>query len=125
MTKAIMVALSVSLALVVLIGNASARPQYKKVVDERVKGSPIEAAAAEAKCNLCHFGTSKKNRNDFGKALSKYIDKDAFEKLKGDAAKLDEAIKEALKKAEADKNPAGEVYGDRIQAGKLPGSIEE
>ncbi len=32
-------------------------------------------AVKKAKCNLCHYGKSKKNRNDYGKALGKLLDK--------------------------------------------------
>lgn len=112
-------------ALSVFVGSVSARPQYKKVSDERYKDSPIAEAAADAKCNLCHFGKSKKNRNDFGKALSKYLNKDVYTELKSDADKLNEAVTKALEKVEGEKNPEGEAYGDRIKAGKLPGSVEE
>jgi hypothetical protein len=111
--------------LSLFVGSVSARPQYKKVVDDRYKASKIEAALEEVKCNLCHFGTSKKNRNDFGKALTEHLNKDLFDELKGDADKLNDAITKALDKAEAKANPNGEKYGERISKGELPGTIEE
>ncbi|MGB4739433.1 MAG: hypothetical protein WBH50_14645 [Fuerstiella sp.] len=59
----------------------------------------------------------KKKRNDYGVALTKTLG----EKNVKDADK----IKEALTKAEAEKNADGKTYGELIKAGELPGKAEE
>ena len=112
-----------ALALVIAAKSVDARPQYKKEHDAKYKGSSIEAALKEAKCNSCHYGKSKKNRNDYGKALEKVgLKKDKFTELKSDKAALSKHIKEALEKVLKEKNEEGETFGDRIKAGKLPGT---
>ena len=75
----------------------------------------------------CHFGKSKKNRNDYGKALSKLLKKDDYKtaRVKAEAEAVDKELEEAFKKVEAMKSPGGQTYGERIKAGELPGSVEE
>lgn len=111
-------------ALAVLVSNAAARPDYKKASDMKFEESPIAEKVKEAKCNLCHFGKTKKNRNDYGIALSKHINKETYTEMKSDKPALIKKVGEALDKLDEEKNPEGETYGDRIKAGKLPGSIE-
>jgi hypothetical protein len=91
---------------------AQARPQYCKLFI----GHYTEVkAAAEAKCAICHVGDDKKNRNNYGVALSKLVP----EKNCKDEA----AIKEALKKAEGEKSAVeGKTFGDLLKAGELPGA---
>ena len=56
---------------------------FKKEFDAKyVKKEPgtdaekeFAAAVAQAKCNVCHAGTSKKMRNDYGKALGTLLKK--------------------------------------------------
>lgn len=91
--------------------RAQARPNYLKGFAKKYDG--LAADAKKAKCGVCHYGKSKKNRNDYGKALMKNIKKN--EKA---AAK----IAEALEKTEAAKNAKGETFGSLIKAGKLPGT---
>jgi len=89
---------------------------------ETYKDSKIIEAAKQAKCSVCHYGKSKKNRNDYGEALSEFFTKADYKKLKGDKDKLKAALDSALKKAEAEKSVSGETFGDLIAAGKLPGT---
>jgi hypothetical protein len=100
--------------------KASARPNYKAAFDAATKDSKAADVLKEAKCNVCHFGTKKTDRNDFGKAMNKYIDKDAFNKLKEDKSKLDKKIEEAIKAALKEKSPGGKTFGELIDAGQLP-----
>jgi len=103
--------------------SASARPQYKKEHDAKYKDSKIAGALKEAKCNACHYGKSKKNRNDYGKALEKSgLSKKSYTELKSDKPALAKHVKEALEKVLKEKNADGETFGDRIKAGKLPGT---
>ena len=75
------------------------------------------------RCLVCHQGKKKKkNRNAYGKQLSKLLDKKKDKKNK-------EKIIEALKKvAEMRSNPEDEkspTFGELIAEGKLPGGTLE
>lgn len=106
----------------------SIRPAYaiKQFFDEfkamyvKADGTDAEkalAAAVEgAKCNVCHKGMSKKERNAYGEALAALLDK------KEDAKNV-EKIKESLTKV-ADMpsdGKSGPTFGSLIKEGKLPG----
>ena len=69
-------AVVLAIAAVAFIGTsekAQAIPAFAKAFTERVintsKNADFVAAAKEAKCNLCHFGTSKKNKTILEKHL--------------------------------------------------------
>jgi hypothetical protein len=74
------------------------------------------AAVNKAKCNVCHVGTSKKERNEYGKALATFLTKKD--------AKNTEKIHEALEKVAGMKSksddPNSPTFGELIQQGKLP-----
>lgn len=94
-----------------LRGEAQARPNYVKEFTTKYPGN---SAAAEAKCGICHYGDSKKNRNDYGKEFGAALPAPNCK----DSGKL----QEALGKAEAGKSAtAGKTFGDLIKEGKLPG----
>lgn len=81
----------------------------------------LAAAVAEVKCNLCHEGKSKKDRNAYGVAMDKLVDKaEIVALLKEDKDKGEKTISEVLVKLEAEKSPSGETFGELIKAGKLP-----
>ncbi|HUG68429.1 MAG TPA: hypothetical protein VMM76_11820 [Pirellulaceae bacterium] len=117
----------VAAMLVGFTGTVDARPNYSKAHDEMHKDAKNADALKEAKCNKCHYGKSKKDRNDYGKALIKVgLTEENFKaKSKDDKEGLEKDIKEALEKVLKEKNEAGETYGDRIKAGKLPGTNPE
>lgn len=92
---------------------------------ETYKESKIIKAAEEAKCTVCHYGKTKKNRNDYGKTIAQFFTKADYDKLKSDKAKLAEAMLAALKKAEAKESVSKETFGARIKAGRLPGTAPE
>jgi hypothetical protein len=71
------------------------------------------ALVEKAQCNVCHMGNSKKMRNDYGKALHKFIKKED--------QKDKEKIKEALGKAAEEKSADGKTFGELIKEHKLPG----
>ena len=75
-------------------------------------------AVATAKCNVCHVGKSKKNRNPYGiqlaELLNKSTDKDNKERIQAAFDKV------AAIKADPD-NPDAPTFGQLIAAGKLPG----
>lgn len=108
---------------------AHAVQEFKKQFDAKyVEGNGnakfVEAAGA-AKCNICHDANSKskKDRNEYGKALSKFLMKDNFkaDRIKDEPDKVKAEILEAFKKAEDLKASSGKTFGDIIKSGALPG----
>lgn len=92
---------------------SDARKPYHELF---VKTYPdLAAKAGEAKCGVCHFGDSKKNRNDYGEAMGKALD--GKKNLKAD----DPMVAKAFKTAEGAKNGDGKSFGELIKAGSLPG----
>jgi hypothetical protein len=69
------------------------------------------------KCNVCHFGASKKNRNDYGKAIIKALDGKKNLKKTDENKEIFDA---ALKTAAGMKNADGKTYGELLDAGDLP-----
>ena len=121
--------------------TASALPPLPKYIEEQYSESPEHAKYVamykeldmEHKCDSCHKpGIDKKVKghalNDYGEAVHKHFkhrDFNKAEKLGKDnaeeAAKAKKIIAEALEKADAEKNAAGQTFGELIKAGKLPG----
>ena len=110
------------LFLVAFVGAflVSASPAFavKQFYDEfkevYVNNGNLDAGAvAKAKCNLCHEGKSKKNKNAYGDLLDALLDR------KKDA-KNPEKIRQALAKVESEKSPSGVTYGEIFKEGKLP-----
>ncbi len=92
-------------------------PFQKEFVKMYVKpGSPLEAQVKKVKCNICHKGKKKKNRNAYGDALAKLLDR------KKDKKNV-EKIRKALKQVESQSaTPGGPTFGELLKAGKLPAS---
>lgn len=92
--------------------EAAARPPYlKSFVSTYEK---VKAEAETQKCMVCHPGSSKKDRNDYGKAMG--------EALGGANIKDADKVVEALKKIEKEKSSVeGKTFGDLLSEGKLPG----
>ena len=114
----------VAAMLVCMAGTADARPDYKKAHDAKHKGSKIESALADAKCNACHYGKKKSDRNDYGKALIKVgLTEEKYKELKKtDKPAFEKLIKESLEKVLKEKSESGKTFGELIEAGKLPGT---
>jgi hypothetical protein len=123
------------LVVAILFGwsaNSFALPVFKKHFDEKYIGGPdanpdLKKAVETAKCNTCHFGAKKTDRNDYGKTLSKWLKKDAFKapRLAAEKEAVQKEVMEALEKAEKEMSPAGGTYGDRLKEGKLPGTEDK
>ena len=95
---------------------AEARPQYLGVwLNTYPQDAAKNNVKTAVKCGVCHFGASKKNRNDYGKAIVKALD---GEKNIKDKAKIADVLKAAAK----EKNAAGKTFQDLIDANELPGS---
>jgi hypothetical protein len=107
--------------------TASARPEYKTQMDEITKNTKFADLMKEQKCNVCHYGKTKKNRNDFGQALNKTMSDEVYKKLKAeeDKEKLTKKINEALKAAMKEKSKSGKTFGELIEAGELPAKNPE
>lgn len=89
------------------------------------EGDALDAKVKETKCNVCHVGKEKKDKNEYGKAVGKYLKKADFT---GDAKKFDnvksdeaqKALADGLQSAEAEKSSGGKSFGELIKAGELP-----
>jgi hypothetical protein len=114
---------------VALMIGASSRPAFaiKEFFDEfkavYVKPDSSDAnekaLAAEvetAKCNVCHAGSSKKERNAYGDALADLLDKKEDKK---DTAKIRGALEKVAAMPSGDGRP---TFGELIKQGKLPGA---
>ena len=86
------------------------------------EGTPLAAAVETAKCNVCHVGKSKKDRNAYGNALAERLDK------KEDAKNV-EKIRKALEEVAALSSDSAKAdaptFGKLIEEGKLPGGNAE
>jgi hypothetical protein len=121
----------VCLALVALVAApAWAIPPFNDAFKKAyVKdGTPLADKVAAEKCNVCHMGKEKKDKNEFGKVVGKYLKKADFT---GDNKKYDpksdegqKAMAEGLEKALAEKSAGGKTYGELIKEGELPGTVK-
>ena len=115
-------------AIVILAVGAAPRPAFaiKEFFDEfkAVYVKPDSADANEkalaaevetAKCNVCHAGSSKKERNAYGNALADLLDKKEDKK---NAEKIRKALETVAAMPSADGGP---TFGDLLKQGKLPG----
>ena len=97
--------------------TADARPQYLKAFATQY--ADLKEQALDQKCNICHFGTTKKNHNDYGLAMKKHFGEE--ENVK-DAKKIGESYV-AIEKEKS--STEGKTFGDLIKEGKLPGKNPE
>ena len=75
------------------------------------------AAVREAKCNLCHAGNSKKDRNTYGIELAKLLDNNAD---KGNAEKIRRALQQVSALTSDRNKPTSMTFGELIAARQLP-----
>lgn len=101
-----------------------AMPPFKKAFDAKyVKPDSADAAekafaeaAKKVNCNVCHAGTNKKMRNDYGKAVGEFV-----KKTEKDPAKITEGLEAAAKVKVKPDDPGSKTFGELIAEGKLPG----
>lgn len=93
--------------------------KYVKSDSSDPKDQAFATACEQAKCNICHAGVSKKDRNDYGKALDKLLDRKTD---KGNAKKILSALDTVARMKSDPKDPNSPTFGDLIKAGKLPGA---
>jgi hypothetical protein len=128
--KKIMVLVTMTAVAIVLnfvpVETADGRTEYFKQFKELYKDSKvIDEAKTKTKCHTCHVGKKKKDRNDYGIALSKHLTKDLRKKLRKNKVKYYAKIKESLKEVEKAKSVSGVPFGKLIEAGKMPGTPPE
>jgi len=107
--------LAVGFLAAMTVRQAEARPWFPawwmEAYPEVTKKQDVKA---KVKCNVCHYGSSKKNRNAYGKALQKAFDKKLTKKDKED-------FLAGLKKVEGEKSEVeGKTFGDLLKAEELP-----
>jgi len=81
------------------------------------------AASRKAGCNVCHVkGEKKTERNEYGKAIKEFLDKDEFTKewCKENPEKAKELIVAGLKKAGEKNSTDGKKFAEKLSAGELP-----
>ena len=92
--------------------------KYAKPDGKDPKDQAFAAACEKAKCNICHEGKSKKDRNRYGAALGKLLNR---EKDKDNKEKIQAALDKVAKLKLDPKDEKSPTFGDLIKAGKLPG----
>jgi hypothetical protein len=113
-----------ALGLTVVLGGGTREAfAIKQFADEfkamYVKeGTPLAAAVEGAKCNVCHMGTSKKERNVYGHALAERLDKKEDAK---NVEKIKAALQEVAGLSSDPSKPDAPTFGKLIEEGKLPG----
>jgi hypothetical protein len=101
-------------------------PVYEAWLTEAYAKSPVIEVVKEAKCDVCHYGTTKTNRNDYGVALSKIgLTKENHKKLASDKEKLNTFLMAVFKRSESAKSVSGKTFGELLKEGKLPGTVIE
>lgn len=117
-----------SLALAIGLGaigrDAFAIKQFSDQFKELYvkEGTPLAAEVETAKCNVCHKGKKKTDRNAYGEALAKLLDKKAD---KDDVEKIRKALETVANESSNPEDPAAPTFGDLIEEGKLPGGPVE
>ena len=101
--------------------SASALPPFNKEWVAKYNAGEKNSSFVEAKCNVCHTGMSKKEKNEYGKAVGKFLTKAKYKEIQEEEAKAKSYILEGLQKAEGEKSSSGKTYGELLKAGTLPG----
>ena len=116
----IVAVLVASMAVLVLLfgcSEAQALPIFFAEFQQRY-ASPNDPAFAqrisELRCNVCHTGQSKKQRNEYGVALEAYLMQERFtvDRLRVDPIGARREIQQALQRAENDKSARGVTFGE-------------
>ena len=94
------------------------KAKYVKEDSKEKKDQDFAELVTEAKCNVCHMGKSKKDRNPYGVELAKLLDKKAD---KADKDKIQSVLAKVEKLPVNPDEKKSPTFGDLIKAGKLPG----
>jgi cytochrome c2 len=115
--------------LLARIESAYGVAPFKKQFEEKyVKKDPstpeekaLAAAVTKAKCNICHVGKKKKDRNAYGNALDVLLDRKTDAK---NTAKIQAALDQVAAMKSNPDDPNSPTFGELIKQGKLPGGEE-
>jgi hypothetical protein len=93
------------------------KAKYVKADSQEPKDVALREAVEQAGCSVCHVGEERTNRNSYGQALAKLLDRKTDAKNK-------QKIQAALEKAAAMKtnpgDPKSPTFGELLSQGKLP-----
>ncbi len=116
-------------AMVVVVVGAAPRPAfamkeffgefkavYVKPDSADANDKALVSEVETAKCNVCHVGSSKKERNSYGNALADLLDKKEDKK---NQEKIRTALETVAAMPSADGAP---TFGELLKQGKLPGA---
>jgi len=92
--------------------------KYVKPDSTDATDKAFAATCDKAKCNICHEGISKKNRNAYGKELAKLLKRETD---KDDKPKIQAALDKVAAMKANPKDPKSPTFAGLIKAGKLPG----
>ena len=114
--------------LFALSTGASATSDFNKVWKaEYTKGDDVDAdfkkVARKAGCFVCHVkGEKKTSRNEYGTAVSEFLNKDDFPKeyIRASPDEAKAKILEGIKKANDKKSADGRKFGEKLEANELP-----
>ncbi len=129
MRKTLTIFCCIATAVAVILAAApsayAVKPFSDEFVGKYVKKDSKEKAdqdfaklVEETKCNVCHAGKSKKDRNPYGVELAKLLDKSADTDNREKILSVLDKVEKLPSKPEDKKSP---TFGDLIKAGKLPG----
>lgn len=98
--------------------------KYVKPDSQEKKDQDFAKLITETKCNVCHLGKSKKDRNPYGVELSKLLDRKTD---KDNKDKIQSALAKVEKLPVDPKDKKSPTFGELIKEGKLPGGkpVEE
>ncbi len=96
----------------VFVRTADARRNYERAFEKKYENV---AKANRIACTVCHEADNKKQRNNYGRALSEALG----DKKVNDKARIDAAFRAAEKEESA---IPGKTFGDLLEDGKLPAS---
>ncbi len=124
MNKKCLLILSAAVAMLAVLDAAHARPPYKKEWETKYlkKESPapadkaLVAAADVAKCNVCHVGKNRKDRNAYGEELAKFLNKNDVKNVE----KIQKALADVENLPSQKDNPNSPTFGALMKEGKLP-----
>lgn len=99
--------------------------QFKSEFTDKDKDPDWYKTVSKASCNVCHVKghpDKKEARNEYGKAVHKFLDKEDFPKdyLKENPDEAAAKILAGLKKAGEMKSSDGKTFSEKIEAKTLP-----
>jgi len=118
MTVAIVVGLSSRPAFAIKQFSDQFKAMYVKAESANPNEKALAAEFETAKCNVCHVGKNKKERNAYGESLADLLDK---KEDKEDTAKIKKSLETVAAMPSEKGNDKSPTFGDLIKEGKLPG----